>query len=308
MLKAIPIEINNAIKHAKDRLPGAILIVKHLYRQSGEVCSLNKDAAMKIYRKDDGWYFHCFRCAYQGFIADDTQSPEELKARWLALQAKKSSESLEQITLPEDYKIMKQSSSYAPTEAWHWLWKYQISEATCQKYKIGWSDTYQRVILPCYRTAMLKPSNDYAYKLLGWSAREVFCKTKEERKEKGVMKYLTKKSSHVKHLFFHVPMNTERIVLVEDILSAIKIAEMGGLSSIALLTTYIPPALMLKLRNHKITIWLDDNMESKMVNYVSLYGQRGFDVSRILTDKDPKAHTYGEIQNILNPIAGGNND
>ena len=306
-LRGIPDEIMDAIKNAKDKLPGAVLVVKHLKRTNGEDCTVNKNAAMKIYRKDDGWYFHCFRCSYQGFVSDDSAStPEDLKARWQALKAHKSRESLEQITLPDDYVMMDDSLDLTiPTEAFHWFWGYHINRETLVKYEIGWSDSYQRVIIPCFRTELLLPSEDYCYKLLGWSGREVYCHTKKERQEKGILKYLTKKSSHVKHLFFHAPVRgSDRVVLVEDVISAMKIAEMTGTSAIALLTTYIPPKLIVKLRKKRITIWLDADMKSKAINYVSMYGQRGFNIDRITTELDPKEYCYQELMDHLNPIGG----
>jgi hypothetical protein len=310
MIRPIATEITDAIRDAKDRLPGAVLVVRHMQKRNGEVCSEGKEPAMKIYRKDDGWYFHCFRCGHQGFVADDSESPEELKRRWKKLTAHKSRESLEQITLPDDFQPMVDAmDTTIPQEAWHWFWKYQIKTESLHKYGIGWSDSYQRVIVPCRKTAILQPSEEYCYELLGWSGREVYCKTKEERKEKRVLKYLTKKSSHVKHLFFHAVganIDQKRIVLVEDIISAMKIAELTGISAIALLTTYIPPKLMVSLRDYHITIWLDGDMLAKSVNYVTMYESRGFNVGRITTELDPKEYDYTELMDHLNPIGGSN--
>jgi hypothetical protein len=308
VIRPIANEITDAIRNAKDRLPGAVLIVKHIKRQNGEYCSLNKNPAMKIYRKEDGWYFHCFRCGYQGFISDGGATPFELKARWKALQSQKSKESLEQITLPEDFIPMLSGNQLEiPAEAWHWFWQYQLSAKVVAQHRIGWSNTYQRVIIPCNKTEILTPSGDYAYKLLGWTGREVMCKDKEERNKKGIIKYLTKKSAHVKHLFFHTPVEgSDRVVLVEDIISAMKISSMTNTSAIALLTTYIPPSLMVKLRRYHITIWLDGDMLAKAVNYVSMYGQRGFNVGHITTPKDPKCYTFEELNEHLK--TGGSND
>lgn len=300
MLTTFPEEITIAIREAKDRLPGAVLIVKHMLKQNRENCSVNKDAAMKIYRKQDGWYFHCFRCGYQGFVSDDYQSSEVLKDRWRRLQAKQTFESIERVNLPDDtIPMLSGSQMEVPSEAWHWFWKYHIHGQAISKYGIGWSDSYQRVIIPCRRTAVLEPSGSYAYDLLGWIGREVYCKDKEERKQKRVAKYLTKKSSHIKHLVFHAPTESKRIVLVEDVISAIKIAHMTGINAVALLTTYIPPKLMVKLKEFDITIWLDGDMLAKSVGYVQKYQQMGFKVGHIHTNQDPKAYTYNKLKKHL---------
>jgi hypothetical protein len=90
------------------------------------------------------------------------------------------------------------------------------------------------------------------------------------------------------------------VVLLEDILSAHKVAQVT--QTIPLFGTRVYPKTIKYLREQKkpIIVWLDKDQEDTMPAVCTRLGLlTGQPVRYITTDKDPKFYTASEIQEIL---------
>jgi hypothetical protein len=277
--------------------------VMHPYREDGTPCSINKSGAEAeacgLYRKANGWYVHCFRCGHHHMYKDGMGDPESVRRKLARIKSEPAYESVAIVQLPEDYVPMQSVDSPIPMNAWHWCWNAGLEDEDIQRFELGYSPSYDRVIIPCRTYGILTPSGDYVHKLMGWIGREVKYASKEQRKLHHCVKYLTKKSNAIKHLMFVAPSTSTRVVLVEDALSAIRINRATDFMAIALLTTYIPKKLMMKLQGYQVTIWLDGDMMAKSIGYATQMSRLGIRAKYCCTPEDPKYYNDGEIRDFL---------
>jgi len=262
-------------------------------------CSEGKDACLSVIRKSDGWWFYCFRCQLKGFIGDGKKTPDEVALMMENMRKQKSYETMDVVSLPKDLILMNNERfEDVPWAAYRWLWDAMVPPDEYMRYGVGWSPGMNRVIVPIKEYASDERGNLYE-KLIGWIGREVECKTKAERKEKGLAKYITKKSSEYEHIFFHAPAPDDHYVIVEDVLSAMRIRHAMNWNAIALLTTYMPLRLMMKLRKKKIVLWLDGDMTAQTMRYLTKMQQYGIDCKYVLTPKDPKMYNDVAIMKFI---------
>ncbi len=283
----------------------------HEYRLDGRECSMGKDPALSVQRTKDGWIYYCHRCGEQGFIADKDKSPKEVDSMIKRLQEQKPSKVLAAVTLPHDFtplckdyesQNMDYRESPIPLKAYHWLWQYNIREEDIDHFNIGWSQGYNRVIIPVYEYAItwnMNHEENIAHKLIGWVGRELDCQTKEERRAKKIAKYLTRKQKKGDRIYFTAFGNKhfgDIFVIVEDIISAIKINRATGTTVIALLTSHLDSDLIKKCQGRNVLIWLDRNMLAKAIGYMTRFKQFGVNISNISTSKDPKVYNEAFIR------------
>jgi hypothetical protein len=267
--------------------------IRHPYKDDGTVCTADdKDPAMTITRIKKGLMYHCFRCGIRGFIENGKLSPQQTVERLVRAQEKHVSK-VEKVQLPYDYKPMfNEKDNDVPWGAYHWIWKYSLTGSDMEKWGIGYSAAYDRVILPVYEYALL--GDDECKKLVGWVGRELKYNSKKERAKAKVAKYLTKTTSNSHRSYFTCPGSDEvannTVILVEDILSAIKVwNSLGGkVTTMALLTTSIGTDLLRWLRNRKTFLWLDGDMLAESVRQVAKMRDLGIPAFHIHTPKDPK--------------------
>jgi hypothetical protein len=278
----------------------------HEQQVDGSPCSLGKDAALAVTRQKDGWAYYCHRCHEQGFITDDKKSPIEVESMLDKLKKKpRAFNKQAEVELPHDFiPLCKdydasvcdyQSGGPIPWAAYHWLWQYNIQEVEIDKFNVGWSEGYNRVIIPVYEYGGYDGS--MARKLIGWVGREVHCDSKEERKAKKIAKYLTRKKKSQDRIYWVAPPKKSRdhIVIVEDIVSAMKIHKSTDMMTLALLNTHVSNDLMRKCQGRKVHIWLDGNMLAKSVGYMTRFRQFGIECTHIHTPKDPKEYNEAFI-------------
>ena len=295
----LPNELEAAFE--KEWKTGETRRITHMHKEDGSDCSINKNPALSILRKADGWWYHCFRCGLSGFHSDTHKTPQEVEKELKALRQEFEYCVYDKILLPIDYIPLKEDRpppDGVPNQAYHWLWKYSIESETYEKFSVGWSDTYNRCIIPLYEYA--KAGDEIAKKLIGWIGRD--CRenvTKEQRAKEGVAKYLTKKQKGYKRVYFHAPADSNTYVIVEDVLSAMKVWASSNVNALALLNTFISSELLLKLRNKKIILWLDNDQLTNMINVVSKGGALGMDISHIHTTHDPKYYNKFATQQII---------
>lgn len=300
----IPQEITDAM--SSSMAIGESIRLQHMFKANGQPCSVNKDArSLSLTRTIEGWLFNCHRCHYSGFISDTTRTISDVKNEVERLKRGITSVS-PKVALPRDFTPMKglprhesTGTLHVPWDAYHWLWESDLDQFDIEHFNIGWSAAYQRVIIPCYKIGTLNPSRDEARQLIGWIGREVKYKSKQGRVAAGVVKYLTKRADNLRHLLFTAYHPSNKVVLVEDALSAIKIRKVGGATGIALLTTYIPLELVQQLKNKEVFIWLDGDMLVKSVRYTDRFRQLGLPVKFIHTLLDPKEYDQLSIRRYL---------
>lgn len=185
--------------------------------------------------------------------------------------------------MPEDA-----SMEDIPIQGFNWLRKAGIDEDLRKEYKIQYSPSAKRVLLPSY---------DTNGRLLYLQARAVF--------EGQTPKYVNQ-AAVKKPLFHSHQAVTSEVVLTEDILSAIKVGQV--FSAISLLGTKpvdtLLPALM---PFDEVFVWLDPddagiNGSIKIAHYCSLLGKP---VYRVQSDKDPKYYSKQEIKQFIERSRSG---
>ena len=158
-----------------------------------------------------------------------------------------------------------------PPQAWKWLLKYNITPEEVKKYKIRWSPMDMLVL------CMTK---DY------WQARNFGF---------GNQKY---KSNGNKPCLLYGKGKT--VILVEDVLSSIKIARTDDYSSIPLLGSSLSKEIEDKLSTYKaVYVWLDRDKAKNAVRITNRLREIGITSKVIVTELDPKEYNKQEINKWL---------
>lgn len=188
------------------------------------------------------------------------------------------------ITLPED------SLPVYPDKALHWIEQYELTRTDLIKNGILYSDKECRLIFPFWNDG----------ELLGWQGRYF---GNDGTKKKW---YSRGKLDSIYHIFFmgrvgHA-MNdaTRRIVLVEDIVSALKVSKVG-IDAMPLFGVNIKQRWpQLRILGYTVAfIFLDPDMHLRIVKESRVGCLNGITTHAILSTKDPKCHTLEEIRNYI---------
>lgn len=162
---------------------------------------------------------------------------------------------------------------------------FALTSADVKQNLIMWSDYYQRLIFPYFDETGL----------IGWQGRYLGDGEKSKWFSQGDLKQI-----------LHVVGNKRSrvCVLVEDIVSAIKVGHNPSVCAVPLFGSHVSMSKFLKLKKKfdTILIWLDKDVQVKAVKYSSMGRMIGLDVRNIITDSDPKTYTDLEIGDILNGI------
>ena len=265
-----------------------------------KVCtSKDKAPAMTVTRISNGWVYHCHRCHTSGHIGDVGLNPVQTRARMDTLKNIPVNKVTENVTLPLDFEQMTGLDHCpVPYDAYHWFWKYSITNEEVVKFNCGWSARYNRVIIPLYEYADWGEEK-CDRKLVGWVGREVECQSKEERTRKGIVKYLTRAKKGGRR-FFTAPGEADKVVIVEDAISAIKVNLATGYTAIALLNTSVSTDMMRTLRGKTSYLWLDGDMLANSVQTVNRMRTLGLNAKHVHTPKDPKDYNSLFIRETIN--------
>ena len=182
----------------------------------------------------------------------------------------------------DEFKMYPDYTIEIPVDGWIWLSKYGITEEQATRYRIGYSPHLKRVILPVF---------DAQNELIAFQARAL---------GDSDAKYLTFTSTS--GAYFTSDHNSTSFVVVEDILSAIKVGEIHP--TIALLGTQLHSRIEYKLsRARNLLVWLDGDgpgWEASYAIWRTLRTRTKMDI--IQTAKDPKAYEVEHIRQILNDM------
>lgn len=265
------------------------------FRECDNCEGMGNSKAVQITRKEDGFLWHCFRCSKSGFFSDEQASPSEVQVLDKTRTTKKVDNRPEVVVLPEDY------TRDLPPKAAVWLYDMELDPEDIEANDIGWSPGHKRIIVPVYKY-IYNAKVGKAKKLVGVQGR----KLPDDDTDKP--KWSTQRQRDIKHPRFISPgdLSIKRVVLVENVFSAIKITKATGLTAIALLTSYLPYELHQPLARYEHTyIWLDPDAYQKSVKYQMTLGSAGVTSTPILSKGKPKDTPIIKIQEKL---AGVDND
>jgi hypothetical protein len=214
---------------------------------------------------------YCFRCGY--FTSKNvSQNFESLHGRIAGNQQK----------LGGICKVPGDVTTDLPEKVWRYLHKYSLTDLDISKNTILWSPSYNRIIFPYFVKGVLQ----------AWQGRDI------ENTSKA--KWWT--TGNVKDLFYLLGNPyTETIVIVEDIISAIRVGNSPNVCSMPLFGSIISTRqlLILKDRYKTIKIWLDKDKELYSKQVSKKAREFGIDASSIVTDQDPKEYSDTEIEKFL---------
>lgn len=247
-------------------------------RYNHEECGDNR-GRLYVKRIKKGWIWHCFNCGRSGlqYNKDKGRTLDETKE--LIRQQRNIVDSHTDdagIHLPSSY------TTEIPTEAKCWLAKYGLTE---KDLRCGYA--YKRLILPLYNKEG---------ELIFWQGRNLGKVTKDNPK------YVNVRSKKTDYAIFKGTSNAKVVVLVEDILSAIKVSNTQCVDSVPILGSYIPTSILPFIKDYDtIFIWLDYDKRFTSIKAASTLHELSCKVCRtIITEKDPKEYTIEEIKEILN--------
>lgn len=244
-------------------------------------CSEGKDKALGIMRTEQGWVWKCHRCGFAGRKPARNLSPDKM-VKWVnsLKNSYDKTQTLDEIELPHDF------THKIPSRGLAWLFSFGITEEEIGKFNFGYSPYLNRLIMPVYHGA----------ELVYWQGRNIGVINK-----KTAPKYVNVYSKKGDNYFRVDTQKSDSIVLVEDIISAIKVGRVA--TAQALLYASLPQKTILNLYNKegftKVYLWLDPDKWKEMSNTFRRYQSLGFNIRFVLTDKDPKYYEEPEIKEIL---------
>lgn len=214
-------------------------------------------------------HFFCFRCGY--YIPSSTTMRIKHALSTTPIRSESNQPTLE---LPEDVSIATHGTGFV------WLQQYGITTTEIICNRIMWSEERKLLCFP------LLVNNE----VVAWQARNF----NPEKK----YKYLTKGNVQDNYFLFG---NGNTIVLVEDVVSAIKVSR-HGVYGYSVLGSVISPKTIQRLTHisDNFLLWLDPDKQKEAIKYSSQLRQMGYNCSTILSDKDPKEHIDDYIKDKLN--------
>jgi hypothetical protein len=221
-------------------------------------------------RYSDGGAY-CFRCGY--YISSDGKSA--------SLESLRNIINNTEIT-KQHYPIPEDSSEELPNRVRQYLNKYSLTNIDISKNHIMWSEKEQRIIFPYFI------EGDF----IGWQGRDLTNTKKSKWYGKG-----TFKDSY--YIMGNPFMSV--VVLVEDIISAIRVGNQPNVCAMPLFGSLINTKQLLTLHNRykKILIWLDKDKEMYSRAISKKAREMGINCNSIVSELDPKDYNEDNITSFL---------
>lgn len=228
-----------------------------------------------LHRYPDG-HAHCFACQYHEWNRDGSTAgnmPNEME--------------LERLRATPDIQLPKDATVAIDFVALEWLTKYEIETKEVVKYGMLWSPAKKMLIFPFY--ADTDEIGHPTGKLMGWQGRSF--------NSNYDMKYY--KVGGFTDFFNILNLHNGRgsdIIIVEDFLSAIKIAR--NYTSMALLGSNLSTQRMKLLEGfaEDLTFWMDEDKADKGLELARTGSMLGFRTKYIITKHDPKEYNDDQIK------------
>lgn len=245
-------------------------VIKH---QQCPKCKLNgKDNShdnMALY--SDG-HSYCYSCGYSSY-------PNKTKnyGKTSTKTVQKSS-----LLLPED------CTTEYPEKPRNWIEQYELTETDLLLNNVLWSSSISRLIFPIY-------GNNFD--VIAWQGRYFGDNLDIQKKQKWFGR------GNLRDTFNILGTTRERLILCEDIVSAIKISNCNVMA-MPLYGCIVGRERLKRLYTRfggevEVSVWLDPDKRSEAIKESKLGLLCGLRVRTILSDKDPKEHSYEEIKEIL---------
>lgn len=241
---------------------------------------------VQITRVEDGWTWWCYRCSHGGKFFDIGMSPADTLNRIRHMRTLLAKKYQRNVKLPDDF------TTDVPELALTWLWGYEVDGQDVIDHDMGWSERYERLIIPVYISGLYGDVSAKG-KMIAWDGR-YFGKDKTQGKWHLVREF------GIKYVYYSlVHPNTKILILVEDIISAIKMFK-AGYSAVALLTTYVPNELYLGLKPYDLKVWLDPDAVGKSLKIVQKFNSVGVKARHIAyPEGDPKDCPLVDIPGLI---------
>ena len=257
---------------SKYKNPTAPIDVPIRYAQC-PFCKRRKNAFVVIPRQK-GYFLFCHRCHKRAWLPRDKATPSQVKK--LLLPEKVSSYT---IKLPLDF------SKDIPNEGYVWLYNYGLSNSEIQELGVGYSPSMHRIIFPFYNDG----------RLIYWQGRYL-----DNYKKHKTPKYITRTVVN-NNFWIYNPKESDTCVVVEDMLSAVKVG-MSGFAGVCAFGTNISDTLIKECCSNFqfVYLWLDPDMKGKMAKVQKRAATLGQKIKVVLTQKDdPKAFSLDEIKKVI---------
>lgn len=235
------------------------------------------DKSMLVSHTQHGYRRHCFRCNNEGekkFVPHGILRIADIERH----KAELAYSTFEPPRLPSDYTLD------IPQRAMLWFMQYGISPELAREYKIGYTPKLDRVVLPVY---------DLQGDLLCVQMRSVDPSVKP--------KYLNPPGPKVAAAVFMTGKPTGISIIVEDILSSIKVGKVAHSTSMLGTNMTDQRALTIAKYNHTAIMWTDDDKAGMKGR---IHGMRqlkllGLKVYQVKTPDDPKTYNIEAIKEHL---------
>lgn len=231
------------------------------------------------------WY--CYRCNTGGRIGYRGLDQKAMTKRFFDVLHKNKFHRV----LDTNPALPRDCNTEIPKHFNLWLWKYELEFDDLNKnHGVVYSPGLDRLMFPVHDTIIVNPASQG--RLFGWAGRS----QKEPWNPKTNPKWLTRRMTGIKHLAWSkIGQVKGTVVIVEDIPSAIKVWQ-AGYNSVALIKSFIPPEMMLRLRQTRVILWLDYDMLTKINRMKNRYRSYGCTIRSITSTMDPKAYTLDKIK------------
>lgn len=236
-------------------------------------CECGSGKTLVINHNNKYYSAHCFRCDFDEYHNKGKQTLGEL-ARIKALNEAAESLNL-QLELPADF------TTEIPLHGRLWLYSGGLTPSDWGSLGFGYSKELDRVVMPVYK----------AGKLVWYQCRALIDGQKP--------KYIQPSKDRHEVMFVQHTESKERIVVVEDILSATRVGK--HIASASLLGTKITTAQANELAQYeRVTLWLDSDRAGRKGAYkikkaLSLLTN----VDSVVTEEDPKVLSDEQIKEVL---------
>jgi hypothetical protein len=224
---------------------------------------------LAIYSDGGGW---CFGCGYL--------IPSKVSGYITSMEVEESSLG---VHLPPDH-----TREYPP-EAVDWTIKYGINSGILMNRDVWWSPSRRELMFTWW------DEDKNPRKLIAYQSRTF---------REGQPKYISRGDFDTLLPIYHVDKNKKldkRLVIVEDCISAIKIANCVA-DAIPCLKSSMSREKLTWLANKytEMVIWLDDDMYKKALEMSDTLEWMGVNVHVIQSTGDPKDHRYSDLTRMIN--------
>lgn len=244
-------------------------VIGYQYNTNHRDCSAGEDVKRRLYikRAPDGWMFYCHHCGNKGYLRAADKMYRGMPAADVKTPTSSAIiDSLSKGLFEEEVKLWS-------TEARIWWYSYDLNDVDAVRFNVQWDVARGRLFM--------KAGGTWVGRGFGKGGRYVCYKQTDTP------------------AYFYYSDSHNKIVVVEDVVSAYKVHK-AGYNVLALLGTKASDKQLELLYNYKdVIIWLDPDHPGQMgatelfkrINGVS-------DVMNVLAEQ-PKEVSYSRIKELL---------